>query len=88
MLGGEEWRRPRLLLQVEPYLPYLGSYENLRHIPKLRNSGVSGRVRIDGLGFRGLRVRSFFFKVQRTNSKGLGVRGFRGFGRRGSGFRG
>ena len=21
MLGGEEWRRPQLLLQVEPYLP-------------------------------------------------------------------
>ena len=21
MLGGEEWRRPLLLLQVEPYLP-------------------------------------------------------------------
>ena len=30
MLGGEEWRRPQLLLQVEPYLPtYLPSCDLL-----------------------------------------------------------
>ena len=30
MLGGEEWRRPQLLLQVEPYLP---AYHHPTYLP-------------------------------------------------------